>query len=248
MLAVHRGAGTWRNAVNAYVALSSFAKRKLAAGGIPEDRLFVKPNCLRCDPGMGKHEGGFAIFVGRLSSEKGIGTLLNAWYHLSDRKLIIVGDGPLRPQVELASAQNSNIQYIESQPNHAVLDLLGSAAFVIVPSECYENCPRIIMEAFAKGTPVVGSRVGSIEELIEHGHTGLLFRVRNAHDLAWNAERLFAKATELSSMSAAARDEFESKYSVDRNYEQLMAIYRFAGAVSRETDGSQLPLVASISS
>jgi len=233
MLTSHRIAGTWTRRVNAYIALSEFAKHKLAAGGVPKERLFVKANSLSADPGMGRHQDRFGLFVGRLAPEKGIRTLLSAWSNLDDRKLVIVGDGPLRSLVREAALANNNIEYVAAQSNQRVLDLIGAAAFLVFPSECYENFPRVIVEAFAKGTPVLGSRLGSVEELIDHGRTGLLFNVGDASDLATKAHRLFTVSRELETMSAAARQEFESKYTGDRNYEQLMAIYGAAGASMR---------------
>jgi glycosyltransferase involved in cell wall biosynthesis len=232
MLATHRVWGTWRMAVDAYVTLSNFARRKLVAGGVPSSRLFVKPNCLMPDPGVRKASGNFALFVGRLSPEKGIKTLLAAWRHFRGRELKVVGDGPLRDAVE--ESDDPNVEFLGRQSAEVVLELMGAAAFLIFPSECYENFPRVIVEAFAKGVPVLGSRLGSAEELIEDGRTGVLFNPGDAQDLASKAEWLFAHPDELTRMSGAARMEFERKYTADRNYEQLMKIYRSAMEVSSQ--------------
>ncbi len=230
MLTTHRLWGTWQ-VVDAYIALSEFARRKLIAGGVPSSHLFVKPNCLMPDPGMCARSSDYALFVGRLSPEKGIKTLLAAWAHLPARRLKIVGDGPLRDVVEQTDIPN--LEFIGPQSSEAVMGLIGAAAFLVVPSECYENFPRVIVEAFAKGVPVLGSRLGSTEELIDDGRTGVLFRPGDVPDLANKAEWLFTHSDELRLMSAEARREFESKYTAEHNYKQLMQIYCSATSVSK---------------
>jgi glycosyltransferase involved in cell wall biosynthesis len=230
MLTAHRLWGTWQ-VVDAYIALSEFARRKLIAGGVPSSHLFVKPNCLAPDPGMRARSSDYALFVGRLSSEKGIKTLLAAWAHLPARRLKIVGDGPLRDVVE--QTKIPNLEFMGSQSSEAVMRLIGAAAFLVVPSECYENFPRVLVETFAKGVPVLGSRIGSMEELIDDGRTGILFAPGDARDLANKAEWLFTHPDKLQLMSAEARREFETKYTAEQNYKQLMQIYGSATSVSK---------------
>lgn len=230
MITAHRLMGTWNKFVDAYVTMTDFARKKLIAGGLPSDRLFSKPNFIMPDPGKGQQIGDFALFVGRLSHEKGIQTLLSAWKRLPSKKLKIVGDGPLRPEVK--AAQGISVEFLGRQTEQSVLRLMGEAAFLVFPSECYEGFPRVIVEAFAKGLPVLGSRLGSAQELITDGITGKLFTAGDAHDLAQSAEWMFTHPTELQRMSDAARKEFEAKYTADRNYEQLMRIYNFAMGAS----------------
>lgn len=231
MLATHRIWGTWREAIDAYITMTNFAWRRLVAGGLPADRLFVKPNSVVPDPGKGTGARGFALFAGRLSPEKGVATMMSAWDRLGyGRKLKIVGDGPLRAIVQKATLRSPNIEYLEHQPGEVVLDLMGAASFLVFPSECYEGFPRVVVEAFAKGLPVLASRLGSAEELIGHGRTGMLVQPRNAQDLADTAEWLFTHPAERERMSEAARLEFETKYTADRTYRQLIEVYRFAMA------------------
>jgi glycosyltransferase involved in cell wall biosynthesis len=211
--------------VDAYITLSNFARQKLIAGKLPSDRLFVKPNFLFPDPGWRRQPGDCALFVGRLSPEKGIGTLLSAWARTArNRELRIVGTGPLEQSVRKA-ARDSSIKLLGFQTQESVLELMEDAAFVIFPSECFEGFPRVLVESFAKGKPVVSSRLGSLAELVDHGRTGLLFEPGDPQALADAIEWMFTHPTELHQMSHAARHEFESKYTADRNYEQLMRIY-----------------------
>jgi glycosyltransferase involved in cell wall biosynthesis len=230
MLTTHRLWGTWQ-LVDAYIVLSEFARRKLTDGGVPSSHLFVKPNCLTPDPGMRAGSGDYGLFVGRLSPEKGIKTLLAAWAQLPARRLKIVGDGPLRDAVKQTNIPN--VEFVGSQSNEAVMALIEAAAFLVFPSECYENFPRVIVEAFAKGVPVLGSRIGSTEELVDDFRTGVLFRSADPSDLANKAEWLFTHPDELQRMSVAARREFEAKYTAEQNYRQLIQIYLSASSVSK---------------
>jgi glycosyltransferase involved in cell wall biosynthesis len=232
MLTIHRLRGTWNTHVDAYVALSEFARAKFVAGGLPEDRLFVKPNCLTPDPGLRTSSAGFALYVGRLSGEKGIETLVAGWSHLRHRKLKIIGNGPLRPAME--AMQHKNIEFLGARRHPDVLEFIGKAAFLVMPSECYENFPRVIVEAFARGVPVLASRIGSMQEIIRDNCTGVLFRPGDSHDLANKAEWLFSHSRDVERMSKAARSEFLEKYTAGRNYERLMEIYALATEHSRQ--------------
>jgi glycosyltransferase involved in cell wall biosynthesis len=229
MLVAHRAMGTWKRAVDAYIALTEFSRQRFLQGGLPPDKLFVKPNFLDPDPGPGLGGGGYALYVGRLSEEKGLATLLAAWRLLKRKyKLVIVGDGPLRGQVERAAAEGARIEWRGRRPTSDVLSLMGGADCVVVPSHCYENFPRTIVEAMSRGTPVVAARLGAMQELTEHGRTGLLFAPQDAADLARQVEALFALPEQTAAMRTAARRQFEQRYTADANHEVLMQIYRRA--------------------
>jgi glycosyltransferase involved in cell wall biosynthesis len=229
MLATHRLFGTWRGAVDVYIALNEFSREKFIQGGLPADRIVVKPNFVYPDPGPGDGKGGYAVYVGRLSAEKGVDTLLKAWKEVGQAMpLKIVGDGPLASGVQLAAAENAGIEWLGKQSLDKVYELMGAAAFLVLPSECYENFPRVVSEAFAKGTPVVASNLGAMARLVEHGRTGLLFEPGISMDLAAQVRRLLNDPRELARMQAAARQEYEEKYTAQSNYRTLMGIYERA--------------------
>jgi len=232
MLATQRLLGTWDTCVDAYIALSEFARSKFVAGGFPTDRLFLKPNCLMPDPGPRTNSGGFALYVGRLSVEKGIQTLLAGWRKVENRQLKIVGDGPLR-KVVMDSA-DGNIEFLRMKSRREVLELISEAAFLVMPSECYENFPRVIVEAFSRGVPVLASHSGSAQEIIRDGDTGVFFCPGDPEDLASKAEWLFKHSAELECMARSARSEFLAKYTGERNYERLMQIYTYAAERARQ--------------
>jgi glycosyltransferase involved in cell wall biosynthesis len=235
MLAVHRSLGTWRQAVDLYIALTDFARRKFIEGGFCAERIFVKPNFVASDPPVGDGEGDFVLFVGRLSPEKGIATLLAAWDELGGTvpqkikvPLKIAGDGPLAGQVRDAARRNASIEWLGWQSQEQVFQAVGEAKLLIVPSDWYEGCPKTIVEAFAKGTPVVASRLGAMAEIVDDERTGALFTAGDAADLARQVSRLLADRPRLGSMRSAAREEFETKYCSERNYSLLMEAYERA--------------------
>ncbi len=229
MLSLHRAMQTWQEKVDVYVALTEFARQKFIQGGLPPDKIVVKPNFVHPDPGMGEGKGGYALYVGRLSVEKGLDTLLNAWEHLGKHlPLKIVGDGPLAEQVIAATQKFAEVEWLGRLSMTEVYRLMGEAKMLIFPSKWYETFGRVALEAFAKGTPVIAANIGAIAELVEHGRTGLHFIPGDAKDLAIQVEFALAHPQELQQMRQAVRAEFESKYTAKQNYQQLMKIYQQA--------------------
>jgi glycosyltransferase involved in cell wall biosynthesis len=228
MLSVHRAMNTWNTTVNSYITLTEFARQKFIAGGIPAEKIVVKPNFVRPEPEPGNGSGGYALFVGRLSVEKGLDTLLAAWEHLDTQiPLKIVGDGPLADQVVAATKRLPLIEWLGRKPMAQVHELMGEAKFLIFPSKWYETFGRVAIEAFAKGTPVIAANIGAIAELVDSGRTGLHFCPGDATDLADKVKWVLANPEKLAQMRLQARSEFEAKYTADKNYQKLMEIYTF---------------------
>ncbi len=228
MLAVHRAMHTWTKTVDIFIALSEFAKAKFVQGGLPAAKIVVKPNFVYPDPGGGADPSDIAIFVGRLSEEKGLPTLVAAWQLLAKRiPLRIIGDGPLRAELE-TRVNRCNIAgiYFEGRlPPTEVVAAMKQARFLILPSQCYENFPMAIAEAFACGTPVIASRHGAAAEIVEDGRTGLLFQAGDAGDLAAKVDWAATHSSQMKRMGFAARAEFEKKYTAKANLERLLEIY-----------------------
>jgi len=225
MLAVHHLRGTYRNDVDAYIALTAFARDKFIEAGIPADKFTVKPNFVGPDPGPGDGAGGFCLFVGRLTESKGVQTLLDAWKELQGGiRLKIAGDGELASLVRDAAATDPRIQYLGRLSPDQVFDLMGQASALIFPSVWYEGLPKTILESFARGTPVIASNLGSMSGLITPGRTGEHFIPGDPADLAATITRLFSNGS-LQSLRASTRDEFESRYTADANYRMLMEVY-----------------------
>jgi glycosyltransferase involved in cell wall biosynthesis len=228
MLAWHRLRHTWNEQVDCYIALTEFARQKFIAGGLPADKIKVKPNFVDPDPGMGDGNGQFFLFVGRLSTEKGLDILLDAWKMLDyPYKLKIIGEGPLAPLVEAACAQSDQIEWLGRQPLETVYDLMGQATGLIFPSKWYEPFGRVATEAFARGTPVIASAIGAIAEIVADRVTGLHFRPSDASDLARAVTEFLQllPQPEFQQMRQAARTEFLTKYTATQNHAQLLSIY-----------------------
>ena len=229
MLAVHRARRTYHERVDAYIALTEFGRRKFIEGGLPEDKLWVKPHFVEVDRGVGSGSGGQALFVGRLSPEKGVSTLLGAWSRIGERlPLEILGDGPMADEVASAARELPGVAWRGRRSKDDVLAAMGDAALVIVPSTCYETFGLVAIEAYSRGTPVLASRIGAIAEVVEHGRTGRHFRPADADDLVANLDHLLAHPEETRRLRGGARRAYEARYTAESNYERLMEIYEAA--------------------
>jgi glycosyltransferase involved in cell wall biosynthesis len=228
MLTYHRFIRTWQNQVDLYIALTEFGRQKFIAAGLPPDKIFVKPNPV-ADPGIGSTKGDYVLFVGQLSEEKGIRLLLDAWRQLSDIPLRIMGAGPLESYArDRISSDRLSAVLVGRQPHDEVMQAAKECAFVVFPSLCYESFGRGIVEAFASGKPVVGTRHGAIQELIEHGVTGLNFGWNDPEDLAAQVRWLWSRPAELRGMGEAARKVYLERYTPEHNYRMMAEIYNRA--------------------
>jgi glycosyltransferase involved in cell wall biosynthesis len=229
MLSVHRALGTWRRSVSRFIALTEFARDRFIAGGLPTEKISVKSNFVEPDPGIGSGGGNYALFVGRLAEEKGIGTLLAAWNRLSIKpRLKIIGDGPLAPDVAKAAATHPEIEWLGSRSREEVSRAMAEAGVLILPSTWYEGFPLVVAEAFAAGLPIIASRIGGVAEVVSDGHTGLLVSPGNPDELGNAVSRAFSHREELQLMRFQARSEFERKYTAEVNYARIMTIYTAA--------------------
>jgi glycosyltransferase involved in cell wall biosynthesis len=221
MLGAHRVAGTYRNRITRYIALSEFSRDRFIAGGLPAQRLRVKPNFVdgAVPPGPGRRRGG--LFVGRLSSEKGITTLLGALRQGCDTRIEAIGTGPSAAEV----ASELGDGYLGFLPREEIMRRMRSASFLIVPSMCLEQLPTTILEAFSCGLPVIASRLGALVDIVREGVTGLLFNPGDESDLAKKIAWAGAHEEEMQRMGRAARAEYEAKYTPSINYKMLIEIY-----------------------
>ena len=231
MLGVHRFLGTWEKSVTCYIALTEFGRQKFIAGGLPAEKIAVKPNFVHPDPGERTRRGEYGLFVGRLSREKGISTLLQAWGRLPRHyALHIIGDGPERDGLEAQARQLSlsAVQFQGRLSRDETVTAMKRARFLVVPSGWYETFGMCIAEAFACGTPVICSRLGAMQELVSDGRTGLHFSCGDPNDLAEKVAWAWSHPNEMDAMGREARAEYEAKYTPERNYPMLMGVYRHA--------------------
>jgi glycosyltransferase involved in cell wall biosynthesis len=241
MLGVHKMRGTWRTAVDTYITLSQFARAKFVAGGLPSERIVVKPNFLPRDPGVGAHEGRFALYVGRLSPEKGIATLLRLWNHIGSRfPLRIIGSGPLEA---LAISSGPGIEWLGWQPHGRVLAAMKDASFLVFPSEWYEGFPMVVLEAMATGLPVISNRHGAMPEIVGDGDSGVLVPSGRFEEWIAALEWAIGHPEQLAAMGRRGREVFEANYCPEAGYHELAQVYQHTIGQARAalTSSHRLP-------
>jgi glycosyltransferase involved in cell wall biosynthesis len=237
-LVVHRAVGTFRRQVGRYIALCQFARQKLLATGLPADRVVVKPNFTpdrHADADWSDPRSG-ALFVGRFSTEKGVGVLMQAWASL-DVDLQVIGPGADADERRAAPA---SVRFRGMVDDAELAHAMRHAAFAVMPSLVYEGFPMVIAEAFAAGLPVIASRLGALAELIEDGVTGLHFNANDPADLAAKVRWAHAHPQAMRQMGLRARAMYLRCYTPQANYERLMEIYAEASAA--EPAGLAAPL------
>lgn len=224
---LHKRLKTWHTSVDRFIALTEFSRKKFIEAGWPAEKIVVKPNFVD-DPfprtTIGK-SGGYGLFVGRLSEEKGVRLLFDAWGEIS-LPLYIAGDGPLSKWVSEHSG--GSIKYLGRMGKVELFRLLQDADFIVVPSVWYETFGMVVVEAFACGTPVIVSNLGSLPDIVEHGVTGLHFEVGDSDDLADKIQWMIDNPGEVRAMGENARKEYLRQYTAEKNYSMLKSIYEEA--------------------
>jgi glycosyltransferase involved in cell wall biosynthesis len=228
MLALHRAIGTYGKKVTRYIALSEFSRKKFIAGGLPPEKVCVKHNFVDIPRKQSEARRG-GLFVGRLSQEKGIAVFMKALESLPDSAAIVVGTGPQESLVK----DRPKVSYLGWRDQAAVHAAMRAASYLVLPSICYEQFPRTLVEAFACELPVIASRLGPLPEFVEEGNTGLLFAPNSPADLVEKIRWAEAHPSEMVEMGQRARAEYEAKYTARRNYTELMSIYADAISVAK---------------
>lgn len=225
MISYNRLVGSYKN-VNRYIALTNFAASRMIRGGMPPDRISVKPNFLPDPPSPVYSKKDYLVYTGRLSEEKGIWTLLKSWTQIPDIPLHILGDGPLRDKaIQFSKEHNLPVTFHGAVKRKLVIDIVKYARAQIIPSEWYEGFPMVILEAFACGTPVLASSIGSLDELIDEGVTGYKFSPGDVPGLVDCVRKIWNNKEKLHEMSLNARNIFDERYTEEKNLCHLTDIY-----------------------
>jgi glycosyltransferase involved in cell wall biosynthesis len=224
----HRIAHTWDD-VSTFIAVSEYQRDLLIRGGVPSAQVVVKPNFVKHPGKPGAGDGEYALYVGRLTPQKGIRTILNAWAgNKIAIKLKIMGDGPLAEEVRERTKALPCVQYLGQQSPESVRAAMAGAKFLIFASESYEPFALTIVEAFSQGTPVLAADVASVVELVKHGSTGFRFTPSDSDDLVAKASAFLADPAVYAEMRRECRRIYEERYTDTINYRLLMDIYRRA--------------------
>jgi glycosyltransferase involved in cell wall biosynthesis len=225
------------DAVDFYIAPSEFVKSKFVEYGFDENKII----CLRhfTDAGCGNSNdkpGDYILYIGRLSEEKGIKTLIEAVSRVGMVKLKIAGDGPLREELESNElfSGGHNIEFLGQRSRKEIIELIKNCRFLVVPSEWYEVLGLVILEAFACGKTVIGSRIGGIPELIRDNETGVTFEAGNIEDLISKIEYLDRYPDRIQEMGESGRSFVQQELGADKYYKALMEIYKMAAEIKRK--------------
>lgn len=223
MVVMHRAIGTWQNKITRYIALNAFCRQKFIEGGLPANRIVIKPNFVDLKAPKDIARAGF-LFVGRLSTEKGVQVLAKAAELATNASIRVAGTGS-----ETSVIQGiPNVQLLGPLDGNGVTLEMSRAMALVLPSIWYENFPRTLVEAFACGLPVIASKLGALAELVQEGTTGLLFEAGNAEDLASKLRWAHNNPQKMLEMGKNARRQYESEFAAEKNYQQLIAIYQIA--------------------
>ncbi|HQT80546.1 MAG TPA: glycosyltransferase family 4 protein, partial [Rhodopila sp.] len=214
MVEYHKRAGTWSRKVDRFIALTNWARQTFIKGGLPAERISVKPNWVPQPPRAARVERQGVLFVGRLDDQKGIPILLEAWAHL-DYPLRIIGDGPLSDMVRQTG--NPRICYLGRQPREVVQREMLSACLLVLPSMGYEMFPLTVLEAFAAGLPVICSALPSLRDIVEDGVTGLTFAPGLPGALVEKVRYVLSDPSRLDAMGSRARALYEARYTPEAN-------------------------------
>lgn len=218
-LSMHRLIGSFQHKVDRYIALSTFSRDRFIDGGLPPERLRIKPNFVEADmaPESTQRQGG--LYVGRLSPEKGILSLLQACQ--PGDNIDVIGAGPC--EQEVAAFFGDRLLGFQSQ--EAIRIKMRAAAYLIVPSTGYEQLPTTILEAYSCGLPVITSRLGSLIDLVQDQVTGLHFTAGDARDLAAKIAWANTHPAAMRQMGKAALSAYQANYTPEINYRLLRTIY-----------------------
>ena len=231
----------WERNIDGFIALTQDGRARFLEAGLPPERIYVKPNFLldpeenadidevAAEPPTATAPRTSALFIGRLSREKGVDVLLEAARRLQaddiQLPIQIVGGSPNLDAYRQQAADLPQVTFLGQQPQEVCLSMARDALCVVVPSICSETFGLTVIEAFASRTPVVASRLGSLPELVDHERTGLTFDTGDATALADALARLARHPQLAASMGAAARADYEARYTPADNLRQLETIY-----------------------
>ena len=226
---VHRALGTYDKRIAAYIALTAFQRQLMIDGGLPAKRIRVVPNFLEPDPGAGDGPRSGVLYVGRLAEEKGVRVLLRA-AALQQGTIRVAGTGPLQSLVESA-ASAGHIEYLGPLDTSSVFDELRRSTALVMPSIWFEGFPLTVVEAYASGTPVIASRIGSLAEVVEEGITGLFSQPHDPDALAAKLQWAAGHAEEMDRMGSHARERYEARFGGPTHLAALLDTYD--GVVAR---------------
>jgi glycosyltransferase involved in cell wall biosynthesis len=227
MIGSHRFFNTWNKKVDRFISLTEFGKQQFIKGGILERKIAVKPNFVEDINILNKEKQNYYLFVGRISKEKGLETLLESWRKISGNigyELKIIGDGPLKNELEQKYETNNRIKFLGELPREEVFNYISTAKYVVVPSICYESFGMVAIEAFSACTPVIASKIGALESIVTNNINGFHFEPGNVEELSMILKNS-SNIDGYSNLQKKARQTYVNNYTPEHNFKMLMSIY-----------------------
>ncbi len=225
---LHLFLGSYRRYLDMVITPSRFMKECFVRFGIPEAKIVYVPNFVdpipeNIEPGR----GGYILYMGRLSREKGVDSLILAMREFQETPLIIAGDGPERKALERMSEEEGvgNVRFVGQKESDDLGGLLSGSMFTVVPSIWYENCPLSVLESMAYGRPVIGSKTGGIPDLIHDGEDGLLFSPGDANGLSDRIGLLLGDAGYRERLGRKAHRRARQEFTKEAHRDRILSIY-----------------------
>jgi len=226
MIRDHWSQKSFHRNIDYYLVPTVFFKEKLINYGFPDHKVAVKPLLSEDVMPESKEIEDYVLFIGKLTEENGIRTLLNAWSSLPDVPLKILGDGQLKQNVIDACSRNARLSFLGWQSKEDCTHHLAHALLLVFPKESCETFPSTVIKSYAHGVPVIASDLGGMKNLVIEGVSGCLFPPGDAQMLAEKVSLLWKNRDILISMREKARAEYEEKYTVEKNYQILINLYQ----------------------
>lgn len=226
MLKTHRVIGTYNN-VN-YITLTEFNKNKLLNLVKDKNKVYVKPNFVEKRELLERILEDYFVYIGRLDNIKGINFLVESWKDIDEKiDLYIIGTGPEEEKLKTFIKENNikNIKLLGFMQRGKAFEIIQKSRAILVPSKWYEGFPMTIAESFSLGVPVIGSKLGNIESIIDDGSNGLLFEKGNMQSIKTVIESVFYNKDLNISLGNNAYNAFRYNYTDEKNYEELQSIY-----------------------
>lgn len=247
MIEYHRKKKTWGKMPSAFIALSAFSRDLFIEGGLPEERIFIKPNFIE-DPV--KKQSGLSLqlqkkneffYVGRISEEKGVDQLIECWLRFKpEARLVIAGEGPMKQKLEAKTKETANIKWLGQVSRDHILERLATAKALLFPTKCYEGQPLILLEAMSMGCPVITAKIGNPENMISDGETGFHYNPGDVDDLYKKCTIVGENPGLWLEMGKRARFVYLEKYTPQKNLALLTGIYKKAAELEKKLVRNQM--------
>jgi glycosyltransferase involved in cell wall biosynthesis len=216
----------YERSVQVFIVPCAFLRAKMIAAGFAAERIRVIPHGTEIASVTPRYDhNGYFLYVGRLSLEKGVDTIIDLAKRLPDQEFKIVGTGPEEARLHERAHALGNVEFCGFQQGERLAQIVGDARAVLLPSRVHEVFPLTVLEAFAAGKPVIASHVGGVPEAVDDRHNGILVAPFDLHGWTEAVLRMAYDEPMRSRMARAAREAAETRFSLRKHFEAVEAVY-----------------------